>query len=440
MAATATENHVSGCGYKKNQTMPALKTSVITKVGALILGLMLIVSYTYAQTADAKAALIHTIDSILQSQVNNGKIPGAVIEIKKGDEVIYKQAYGYAQKYDYDRHLLPVPDTMTTATMFDIASLTKMVGTTTSMMLLVDRGLVHIDDPVSKYVPAFGAPDKAAITIRNLLTHTAGIYEWYPMYYRAHNKQETFKLIGELPLAFPVGAARHYSDLGFTVLGEIIEKVSGLPLDQFEEQNIFTPLGMAHTMFNPLKKHQHYKIAATGPGNPFEHRMVYDPSMGYQFKEVKPGQWNGWRHYVLRGEVDDGNAWYAEQGVAGAAGIFSTADDLQKLVDMLMHKGKAGGKQFISEQTIDTFLTKDKFNNGLGWIMDPANSFMKGGTEGTFGHTGFTGTSITVVPSKQLSIILLINREQMGLIDNKEYYNVNPIRAEVFKAAMKFAE
>lgn len=420
--------------------MSAFKTPFIPKLTALILSLALIVSYTNAQTTDAKTVLIHTIDSILQSQVNNDKIPGAVIEIKKGGEVIYKQAYGYAQKYDYDHHLLPVPDTMTTGTMFDIASLTKMVGTTTSMMLLVDRGLVHIDDPVSKYVKAFGTPDKAAITIRNLLTHTAGIYEWYPMYYRAHNKQETFKLIGELPLAFPVGAARHYSDLGFTVLGEIIEKVSGLPLDQFEEKNIFIPLGMGHTMYNPLTKGKHYKIAATGPGNPFEHRMVYDPSMGYQFKEIKPGQWNGWRHYILRGQVDDGNAWYAEQGVAGAAGIFSTVDDLQKLVDMLLHKGKVDGKQFITEQTIDTFLTKDKFNNGLGWIMDPVNSFMKGGPEGTFGHTGFTGTSIAVVPSKQLSVILLINRENMGLIDKKEYYNVNPIRAEVFKAAMKFAE
>ncbi|MFI5159915.1 MAG: serine hydrolase domain-containing protein [Sphingobacteriales bacterium] len=420
--------------------MPALRITAISKIAALIIVFTFAALCANAQTIDAKAALIKQIDSILQSQVNNDKIPGAVIEIKKSGEVIYKQAYGFAQKYDYDHHLLPTPDTMTTGTMFDIASLTKMVGTTTSMMLLVDRGLVHIDDPISKYVKAFGTPDKAAITIRNLLTHTAGIYEWYPMYYRAHNKQETFKVIGKLPLAFPVGAARHYSDLGFTVLGEIIEKVSGLPLDQFEEQNIFIPLGMGHTMFNPLKKHQQYNIAATGPGNPFEHRMVHDPSMGYQFKEIKPDQWNGWRHYVLRGEVDDGNAWYAEKGVAGAAGLFSTVDDLQKLVDMLMHKGKVDGKQFITEQTIDTFLTKDKYNNGLGWIMDPINSFMKNAPGGSFGHTGFTGTSISVVPSKQLSVILLINREQMGLINGKEYYNVNPIRAEVFKAVMKYTE
>jgi len=383
------------------------KTSFSNKVIPLLLGLALIANFSNAQMADSRSALIHNIDSILQSHVDDNKIPGAVIEVKKNGEVIYKQAYGYAQKYDYEHHLLKEPEKMTTEHMFDIASLTKMVGTTTSMMLLVDRGLVNIEDPAGKYIKAFNTPDKAGITIRNLLTHTAGLYEWYPMYYRASNKQETFKLIGELPLAFPIGAGRHYSDLGFTVLGEIIEKVSGLPLDKFEEENIFIPLGMNHTMFNPLTKNRNFKIAATSPGNPYEKRMVYDPSLGFQFKEIKPGQWNGWRHYVVKGEVSDGNAWYAEKGVAGAAGLFSTVDDLQKLVDMLMDKGKVGGKQFISENTINTFLTKDRFKNGLGWMMDPENSFMKDAPEGSFGHTGFTGTSIAVVPQQHLSVILL---------------------------------
>ena len=103
-------------------------------------------------------------------------------------------------------------------------------------------------------------------------------------------------------------------------------------------------------------------------------------------------------HYTLRGEVNDGNAWYANGGISGAAGLFSTVDDLQKLVDMLINKGKIPSGQFISEKTVQMFLTKDKFNNGLGWMMDPDNSFMKNGPEGTFGHTGFTGTSISVIP------------------------------------------
>lgn len=410
-------------------------------ISLFTLGLIAIAYFSGGQTKQASISrllLTKKIDSIIQSEINENRIPGAVIQIKKGANILYKQAYGYAQKFNNDHQPLPAPERMTTEHLFDIASLTKVVGTTTSIMLLVDKGQINLDDPVGKYVKAFAAPEKAAITIRNLLTHTAGLYEWYPLYYRSHNKTETFKLIGQLPLAFPIGGQRKYSDLGFTILGQIIEAVSGLPLDQFEKQNIFSPLGMSETLYNPLKDKRDFKIAATSFGNPFEYRMVHDPSLGFQFKEIAPGSWNGWRHYVLKGEVNDGNAWYAEGGVSGAAGIFSSADDLQKLVDMLVNKGKIDSQQFISEKTIAAFLTKDKFNNGLGWMMDPINSFMKNAPEGTFGHTGFTGTSISVVPGKKLSIILLINRQQMGLINNKDYYNVNSIREKVFKAVMEF--
>src|SRR4051812_16036670 len=138
-----------------------------TSLAASIITMCLVTNYSHAQMQDRKTQLVHTVDSILKSQVNANKIPGAVIEIKIGDEVILKQAYGYAQKYDYNHQLLAHPDTMATGTLFDIASLTKVVGTTTSVMLLVDRGLVHIDDPVSKFIKAFASPDKSAITIRH---------------------------------------------------------------------------------------------------------------------------------------------------------------------------------------------------------------------------------------------------------------------------------
>ena len=141
---------------------------------------------------------------------------------------------------------------------------------------------------------------------------------------------------------------------------------------------------------------------------------------------------------MLKGEVNDGNTWYANGGISGAAGLFSTARDLQKLVDMLINKGMVGSKQFMSGRTIETFLTKDKFNNGLGWMMDPDNSFMKNAPEGSFGHTGFTGTSITVIPGDKISIILLINRQNNGLLNNGEYYNVNPVRMQVFNAVLKY--
>ncbi len=216
-----------------------------------IISLLIISVSVIAQTKEV--ALRESIDSILNAYINNNKIPGAVIQVKKDGNVVYKQAYGYAQKFNYEHKLLAKPDMMTTETLFDIASLTKVVGTTTSIMLLADQGKIKVDDPVSKYVKAFGSPDKATITIRHLLTHTAGLYEWYPLYYRAHNKQEAFKLIGELPLAFPVGAQRKYSDLGFTILGEIVEIVSGLSLDKFEEQNIFPlnypPFGLGDEIF-----------------------------------------------------------------------------------------------------------------------------------------------------------------------------------------------
>ena len=378
------------------------------------------------------------IDSILNSQVETDKIPGAVIQIKKDGKIIYTHAYGYAQKYDFNHHLLNPPEKMTTSHLFDIASLTKVIGTTTSIMLLVDRGLIKVDDPVGKYIKSFDTLEKKKITIRHLLTHTAGLYEWYPLYYRSSNKDSTYKIIGELPLMFPVGGQRRYSDLGFMLLGEIIENVSGLSLEQFMSQNIFKPLGMNNTVFNPLLKGKFTKIAATSHGNPYEKRMVYDSTLGFKIKDLDPRQWNGWRNYTLRGEVNDGNTWYANRGISGAAGLFSTLSDLQKLVDMLMNKGKVGTAQFISGKVIDSFFTKDKFNNGLGWMMDSADSFMKDGPEGTFGHTGFTGTSIVAIPQYNISIILLINRQNMGLLKSGEYYNLNPVRQQIFKAVLKW--
>lgn len=377
------------------------------------------------------------IDSILQSQVDLDKIPGAVILIKENNSVVCLKAYGYAQKYDYNHELLNPPEKMTVDHLFDIASLTKVIGTTTSVMLLADRGQINVEDPVGKYIKAFDTPEKQGITIRNLLTHTAGLYDWYPLYYLASNKHECYRLIEELPLKYNVGEQRHYSDLGFVLLGEIIEIVSGFPLERFMEQNVFTPLGMSNTCFNPLMTSRVVKIASTSAGNPYEKRMVYDSTLGYREKEINPAQWNGWRTYILKGEVNDGNAWYANGGVSGAAGLFSTAADLQKLVDMLINKGMAGSIRFISPETVNLFLNKDKFNNGLGWMMDPANSFMKNAPEGSFGHTGFTGTSITVVPNHNFSIILLINRQNIGLLKNGEYYNTNPVRLQVFNVVSK---
>ena len=411
---------------------------IIQSAGVVVLCLTLFSNVRGAETVLNKARLKAEVDSILQSQVDLGLIPGAVILIKKDDRVICRKAYGYAQKFDYSHMLLARPEKMTVNHMFDLASLTKAVATTTSIMLLIDKGLIKIEDPVCKYVEAFNTPEKQEITIRHLLTHTAGLYEWYPLYYRSSNKEECYYLIGELPLSSPVGEQRRYSDLGFVLLGEIIEIVSGLPLEQFITENIFQPLGMKKTTYNPLENNKFRKIAATSAGNPYEKRMVHDTTLGFTFKEIDPDQWNNWRTYLLKGEANDGNTWYANGGISGAAGLFSTASDLQRLVDMLVNNGLAGSKRFISPAVIEAFLTRDEFRNGLGWMMDPGNSFMKNAPEGSFGHTGFTGTSIAVIPRDRISVILLINRQNTGLSEEGDYYNVNPLRLQIFNTISKY--
>lgn len=395
--------------------------------------IFLILSFNFS-IGQSKEKLIEDINTIIQNEIEQANIPGAVILIKKGDAALYKKAFGYAHLYNYNKEQLKNPEKTTINHLYDIASLTKVIGTTTAIMLLVDKGLLKVDDPISNYIKAFDTHEKNKITIRHLLTHTSGLLEWYPFYYYSKNRQETYKIISELPLKYAVGSGRHYSDLGFILLGQIIETVSKQSLDKFMKQHIFEPLKMKNTLFNPLNNGSIDKIAATSHGNPYETRMVTDASLGMKPDSLNPKRWNGWRRYTLKGEVNDGNTWYANNGISGHAGLFSTIEDLQKLIDLLKQKGKTKTGQFISEETINLFLTQDKFKNGLGWVMNSNSAIIKNAPKGSFGHTGFTGTSIAVIPEYDISVILLINRQNMGLLKNKSYYNLNPVREKVFRA------
>lgn len=388
-----------------------------------------------SQSEYRKPGHIAAVDSLIQKEIKTDHIAGAVIQVKKGDSVLHRAAYGYANKYNYDMQPLEHPEKMTVDHLFDLASLTKVCATTFGIMKLVDEGKVAIDDPIYKYLPEFNKGEKAKITIRNLLTHTAGLYQWKPTYYFASNPQERYQYIAQLPLKWKVGEGRHYSDLGFMLLGDIIKHVTGQRLDRFVTQNIYEPLYLKHTVFNPKDKGFH-KIAATSHGNPFEKHMVYDDDFGYTVN-VNPTSWAGWRQYTLRGEVNDGNSWYANGGVAGHAGLFSTVDDLQVLVDLLLHKGHFEGKKIISSSVIDTFLTKDSYGNGLGWAMDPDIMYAKGAPSGSFGHTGFTGTNIVAVPQDSLSIILLTNRQNVGPQKNGYYFDLGPLRQAIFDTVYK---
>jgi len=385
----------------------------------------------------AGAQGIPELNRILSEECGSGRLPGAVAMVSIDGKVVHHAAYGNARMYDDQWMPMSSPERMTTGHLFDIASLTKVTATTTAMMVLADRGMVRLDDPVRKHLPAFSGPSKDSVTIRHLLTHTGGLIEWYPMYYRSSTRRSTLELICSLPLAWPVGKVRKYSDLGFTLLGAIVEQVSAMPLETFCEKEIFLPLDMKNTYYLPNSRSAHGPLAATSFGNPYEYRMVHDPSLGFQRKEIDPDGWNNWRTYTLTGEVNDGNSWYAGQGVSGAAGLFSTAEDLMILSTMLMNEGRIGHRRLLSEKTLRSFLTQDRFRNGVGWMMDPSASFMKGAPSGSFGHTGFTGTSIVVVPAKKVVVILLTNRQHRGLLPDKTYYNVGPVRQQVFEAVMK---
>jgi serine-type D-Ala-D-Ala carboxypeptidase len=373
---------------------------------------------------------IAVADSTIAASI--GKlIPGAVFLVSKDGRVVHERAFGYAELNDYAMHRLASPRAMHTSTMFDLASVTKVMATTFAVMMLVDRGQVELDAPVYRYLPDFRGVHLDSITVRHLLQHSAGLVQWQPLYYHASNSAQTYEIIRGMPLQWGVGEGRHYSDLSFMLLGYLVERVSGQRLDAFLAQNLYRSLGLGSTTFNP-RSHGFTEFAATEQGNVYEKHMVYDPTFGYLYKG-DPTAWNGWRQYVLNGEVDDGNSFYANAGVAGHAGLFSTVEDLRVLLDMLVDRGLSGGRQYIRASVIDEFFTRDKYQNFLGW-QAPA-----GLPAGSFSHTGFTGTYVAGIPRYKLSIVLLTNRQNMGTNPEGYFPDVGPLQQAVTRAVVNGA-
>lgn len=370
-------------------------------------------------------------DSALAAAVGREDVPGAVLVVTQGGEVIHERAFGYAQLYDYGMRRLVQPPPMQTTTLFDLASVTKVMATTYALMLLVDRELVDIDAPVYRYLPDFRGSHRDSITVRHLLTHSAGLDQWQPLYYNAATPAQTYDFIRTLPLQWGVGEGRHYSDLGFMLLGYIVERVSGRPLDVFVREQLYEPLGLHATSFLPITRGLS-GFAATSHGNPYERRMVHDTAFGYDY-DGDPDAWNGWRTYTLAGEVSDGNAWYAHGGVAGHAGLFSTAPELAVLLDVLLQNGMHRGRRMLSPDVITTFMRRDAFDNGLGWqVPDDA-------PDGSFAHSGFTGTYVIGVPRYELGIVLLTNRENVGVDDAGYYPDVGDFREPIIDALIEAA-
>jgi CubicO group peptidase (beta-lactamase class C family) len=329
--------------------------------------------------------LADTVGRILGEGVRDSVFPGAFAVIGTGDRVLVERAAGHL-----DRAPSPVPDD---STLWDLASLSKVVALTTAMMQLWERGLVDLDAPVQRYLPAFQGPRKQQVTVRHLLTHSSGLPGWRPLYLEGSTPDSILRLVYATPLDTMPGAVMVYSDLGAILLGQIVERVTGQPFDAYVTEHVFQPLGMRDTRFRPPPE-------------------LWD--------RVAPTELDtAWRKRQVRGEVHDENA-FALGGVSSHAGLFGSGRDLARFARMLLRGGELDGERIVAPGTIALFTALQDStlsNRALGWEKpNGRNSAGHRLSARAFGHTGFTGTSMWVDPERDLFIVLLTNR-------------VNPTRA-----------
>jgi uncharacterized protein YbbC (DUF1343 family)/CubicO group peptidase (beta-lactamase class C family) len=322
---------------------------------------------------------LNRIDDVVQAAIDHGDLPGAVVLVSHRGQVVFRKAYGLRSRQ-------PERTPMTPETVFDLASLTKPVATATSIMILVEQGKLRLGDRVAEHLPAFGANGKQAITIGQLLLHTSGlIADNAEEDYRDGRAKALERICRLAPTAEP-GTRFTYSDVGYIVLGELVERLGGMPLDQFAQRHIFSPLQMNETGFRPSGK---LKDRAA----PTVHRA---------------GRW-------LTGEVHDPRA-FALGGVAGHAGLFSTADNLARFGNMVLGGGTLDGHRILSPLTVRLMTTPRPVPSGLrayGWDVQTSYSSNRGElfSRGvSFGHTGFTGTSIWIDPGTETVVLFLSNR------------------------------
>jgi len=318
---------------------------------------------------------LSVVDAIVRDAIRDREIPGAVVLIGHNGQVAYRKAFGH-------RALEPRLEIMTADTIFDIASLTKVVATTTAVMQLVEDGKIRVNDPVAKYIPEFAQNEKEDITIRQLLTHFSGLTEDLDLTEHWQGRDTAFKMAYAQKTVYPPGSRFLYSDINFIALGALVERVSGTTLDQYCEKNIFRPLKMTHTRFLPPATWK-AKIAPT----------EYDED-----------------NTMLRGVVHDPTA-RRMGGVAGHAGLFSTADDLSKFALALLNGGPVLPPLVVEKMTTPQQPPTAQVLRGFGWDIDSPFSTNRGDLlpVGSFGHTGFTGTSLWIDPTTETYIILLTN-------------------------------
>jgi len=321
------------------------------------------------------------VDALLEGYVAKGAFPGAVVLVGQDGKILHQQAFG-KQSYAKDAPAVELD------TIYDLASLTKVIATTTAAMILVDEQRLDLDAPVQGYLPKFQGPGKEKVTVRHLLTHSSGIDWWAPLYQEEKGKKAFLERIYPMPLVSEPGTTLKYSDLGILLLGEILERVSGRPLDEFVKERVLEPLGMKDTGWRPPKS---------------------------LLPRIAPTEMDAWRGRIVHGEVHDENA-FALGGVAPHAGLFGTAPDLARLAQMLLWKGVYANHRIVSRRTVELFTRPANLPPGssraIGWDTKSPEGSSAGHlfSANSFGHTGFTGTSIWIDPERQLFLILLTNR------------------------------
>lgn len=361
-------------------------------------------------TSTAQKKDFTSVDKLIQNAISNRAFPSAVLLVGKDNDVIYQNSYGRLTYDDTSR-----PAAM--STIYDLASVTKVIATTSAIMKLYDDGKIDLYSPVASYIPEFGNNGKEDITVFNLLVHNSGLTAWTPFYQTMSTADEVRKAVFNCAKEYPTGSQTLYSDYNAFLLGEIVWRISGKRLDKFCKENIFAPLGMNDTDFL-VPMTEDYRIAPT------------------ELDEY-------WRNQLLVGYVHDEMAAILE-GVSGNAGLFSTAEDLFKFMKMMLNKGKYADERRMSKtqdtemftsSTVELFTTRVTGlgyinTRALGWDTKPeptryppqcGNKF----SSNCFGHTGYTGTSVWCDTEKKLIIIFLTNRvyPKRG---NEEIKNIRP--------------
>lgn len=334
------------------------------------------------EEAGFNADSLSRVDSIIEKAIADSAFPGAVLLVAKDGIVVHEQAYGH---FTYDA----LSERMTTDAIFDLASVTKVISTTSAVMKLVEEKKISLDDKIVKYFPAFGQNGKENITIYNLLVHNSGLPAWRKFYEFCDSATCVMDSIFATSLIYTTGDSTMYSDLGLITTGKIIEKVTGATLANYVDSMFFKPLGMMSTMYNP----------------PAE-----------LWKRVVPTEVDSfWKktYAAVRGRVHDENA-VTLGGISGHAGLFSTASDLAKILQMELNYGRYNGKRYLDSSTIALFTQtqSEKSSRGIGWDTRSTGRSFSGQytSQRTFLHTGFTGTSVVVDPEKRVIVVFLTNR------------------------------